>query len=81
MGEQPIGMTIERVDNDRGYEPGNCRWATQHDQTRNTRRTVRVTVNGREMCLKDACAEIGANYDAVRSRIRQRGLSPQAALY
>ncbi len=79
MGECPKGMTLERVKNGIGYEPGNCRWATQSDQTRNTRRTVRVNIDGQEMCLKDACAMKGANYDRVRSRIRL-GKSPQVAL-
>jgi hypothetical protein len=79
MGECPEGLTLERIKNDAGYEPRNCRWATQAEQTRNTRRTIRVMVRGQEMCLKDACTEIGANYDRVRSRIRL-GRSPQIAL-
>lgn len=37
MGERPPGMSIERINNDHGYEPGNCRWETYARQQRNTR--------------------------------------------
>lgn len=40
MGEAPVGLTIERMDNDRGYEPANCKWATYHEQRMNQRRMV-----------------------------------------
>lgn len=37
MGERPDGMTLDRIDYNKGYEPGNCRWVNSHIQTSNRR--------------------------------------------
>lgn len=40
MGSAPPDLTLERIDNEKGYEPDNCKWATRSEQSQNTRQTT-----------------------------------------
>ena len=59
MGSRPNGMTLDRIDIDKDYEPSNCRWASMRDQVRN-RRNVRWTwLNGNRVCIADLRRHFG----------------------
>lgn len=73
MGPRPQGCSVDRIDNTKGYEPGNCRWATAAEQSRNTSRNIRLLYKGRILCVKDVCGEEGLSIPAVRSRAIRRG--------
>lgn len=80
LGEPPSPKhSVDRIDNERGYEPGNVRWATQAEQVRNTRRVVRVKVGDEVLCLKDACEKLGLSYKAMIQRTH-RGMSVEEAM-
>lgn len=80
MGPRPPRASLGRIDNDGDYDPGNCRWETAKQQCRNTRRNVRVTVDGQEMALAEAVEKYGGVYGTVRWRMSKKGMSIEDAL-
>jgi hypothetical protein len=76
MGEPPFPRAmLERVDNDQGYSPANCKWATRTEQNRNRRNNRLFEFRGRSMFLVDWAAELGINLRTLVSRIYQHGWS------
>lgn len=125
MGERPEGMTLDRIDSDKDYEPGNCRWATPDDQSLNRRVTIHVdfkgqpvslrrfamlndvpykslykrviagqkpslavkemkarksvTVDGKQITIKEYAAHVGVNYKSLHRRMRRTGETAEVA--
>lgn len=73
MGRKPSRThSIDRhPDNNAGYGPGNCRWATQAEQQRNRRSNVIVEVRGEKMCATDAALRYGIKPAAFYDRLRR----------
>jgi hypothetical protein len=80
MGERPATHSLERLDNERGYEPGNCAWIPKKRQPLNTRSNIRVLLDGDDICLAEACRRIGINKITVHMRLR-RGWPLEEALH
>lgn len=67
MGERPEGKTLDRWPNRKGnYEPGNCRWATAHEQLLNRDFGYRLECDGKELNLREVAENLGIPYDKVR---------------
>lgn len=74
------GYSIDRIDNEGNYEPGNVRWANSRTQTLNSRHSKRLTFKGKTQSMIDWSKELGINYRTLSSRINIYNWSVERAL-
>lgn len=79
MGPRPEGMSLDRIDNNLGYTPANCRWADRRTQSRN-RRAKLVEVDGVAKPLWQWSEQTGISISTLWARIESRGWSADKAI-
>lgn len=72
-------LTIDRIDTNKDYEPSNCRWITQKEQTNNTSQNVLIEYMGETHTLSEWVDILGLSYKTVYSRIYSYGWEPKKA--
>lgn len=69
------GLEIDRIDNDKGYYPNNCRFVERKDNARNKRSNIKVLYNGEMICLKELSEKTGLPYQRIKTDYHNGKLS------
>lgn len=80
MGEKPKGLTLERIDNNKGYSKKNCKWATHKEQANNRRTSRILTLNGVSLTIAQWSEKLNILPATICNRINKSGWSVQRTL-
>lgn len=73
VGLRPAGTTLDRINNDGNYEPGNCRWSTPKEQSCNLRKTRHVNDGHCYWLIKEASEIYDVKYSTLRGSLYRKG--------
>ena len=79
LGEKPAGYSLDRIDNDGDYEPGNIKWSSPKEQMRNRRCTKYITADGETLSVPEWAERLGIRIQSVYGRL-ERGWSEEDAV-
>lgn len=69
MGDRPDGMSLDRIENDKGYYKENCRWASSDTQRRNRGNNIFITYKGKTQVINDWAREYGVYPALIKYRL------------
>ena len=73
VGARPTGTTLDRIDGNGNYEPGNCRWASSRTQGRNRRNRRTIELDGKAVSVTEAAEILGVSKWKLFNGLRQKG--------
>lgn len=79
MGDPLPGQTLDRIDNEKGYGPGNCRWVSRKEQANNRRTNVVLSYAGKALTISEWAGVTGISKWTINNRLK-RGWSAERAL-
>lgn len=79
MGDAPPGLSLDRIESNGNYEPGNCRWADWDTQERNRRSNRRVVIGGINLTVAEASRALGISGATIGNRAKRLDISYQEA--